>query len=98
MPSWDLFEAQTESYKEQVLPKNITKRIAIEMANPLCWARYVDLEGTVIGIDTFGASAPGSKAVEDYGFNVENVIDLVEKIIQYIDNIKDDFNQINLLQ
>jgi len=82
MPSWDLFEAQTESYKEQVLPKNITKRIAIEMANPLGWERYVGLEGTIIGIDTFGASAPGSKVVEEYGFNVENVIDQVEKIIQ----------------
>src|SRR5699024_11422819 len=94
MPSWDLFEAQTESYKEQVLPKNITKRIAIEMANPLGWERYVGLEGTIIGIDTFGASAPVSKVVEEYGFNVENVIEQEEKIILKIDYIKDNFIEI----
>lgn len=82
MPSWDLFEAQTDSYKESVLPKNISKRIAIEMANPLGWERYVGLEGTIIGIDGFGASAPGNKVMEEYGFNVDNVVKQVEKTIK----------------
>lgn len=82
MPSWDLFEAQSKNYKESVLPKNITKRIAIEMANPLGWERYVGLEGTIIGIDGFGASAPGNKVVEEYGFNVENVVKQVENTIK----------------
>ncbi|HLR59859.1 MAG TPA: transketolase [Pseudogracilibacillus sp.] len=82
MPSWDLFEAQPTAYKETVLPKDITKRVAIEMANPLGWERFVGLEGTIIGIDTFGASAPGNKVVEAYGFNVENVVKQVENTIK----------------
>ncbi len=82
MPSWDLFEAQSEDYKNSVLPKNITNRIAIEMANPLGWERYVGMEGTIIGIDTFGASAPGNKVLEEYGFNVENVVKQVENKIK----------------
>lgn len=82
MPSWDLFEAQSEDYKNAVLPKNITNRIAIEMANPLGWERYVGIEGTIIGIDTFGASAPGNKVIEEYGFNVENVVKQVENKIK----------------
>ena len=82
MPSWDLFEAQSKDYKESVLPKKITKRVAIEMANPLGWERYVGLEGTIIGIDGFGASAPGNKVVEAYGFNVENVVKQVENTIK----------------
>ncbi len=82
MPSWDLFEAQSQAYKESVLPKEITNRIAIEMANPLGWERYVGMNGTIIGIDTFGASAPGNKVVEAYGFSVENVVKQVKKSIK----------------
>src|SRR5699024_4392003 len=57
MPSWDRFEAQDLQYKEEVLPKNVTARVAIEMAATLGWERYVGFEGKVIGIDKFGASA-----------------------------------------
>ncbi|GAA3323920.1 hypothetical protein GCM10020331_049720 [Ectobacillus funiculus] len=59
-----MFEAQSKEYKESVLPRAVTKRLAIEMGSTLGWHRYVGLDGDVVGIDTFGASAPGEK---DYG-------------------------------
>lgn len=59
MPNWFAFEQQTDEYKESVIPKELTKRVAIEMASPLGWHKYVGTEGKVIGIDGFGASAPG---------------------------------------
>ncbi|WP_243291834.1 transketolase [Bacillus sp. FJAT-47783] len=81
MPSWDRFEKQSASYKEQVLPKNVKKRLAIEMASPLGWERYVGDEGDILAIDTFGASAPGSKIMEEYGFTVENVVARVKALL-----------------
>lgn len=74
LPSFDLFEAQDEAYKESVLPKAVTKRVAIEAASPFGWERYIGSEGTMIGIDHFGASAPGDYVLEQFGFTVENVV------------------------
>jgi transketolase len=74
LPSFDLFESQTAAYIESVLPKAITKRVAIEAASPFGWERYVGFEGKVIGIDHFGASAPGNKILAEFGFTVENVV------------------------
>ncbi len=71
MPSTFLFEKQTEEYKEAVLPKSVTNRLAIEMGSPLGWYKY---SSDVLGIETFGASAPGDEVIEKYGFTVENVI------------------------
>src|SRR5699024_6781058 len=68
MPNWNAFDQQTDEYKASVLPPSITKRVAIEMASPLGWHKYVGTEGKVIGIDGFGASAPGDLVVEKYGF------------------------------
>ena len=65
MPNWFAFEQQTDEYKESVIPKELTKRVAIEMASPLGWHKYVGTEGKVIGIDGFGASAPGDLVVEN---------------------------------
>lgn len=81
MPSWDLFEEQSESYKEEVLPKSITKRMSLEMGSSLGWERYVGLEGKTLAVDTFGASAPGNIVVEKYGFSVENVVKEVKKLV-----------------
>ncbi len=81
MPSMDRFEAQTAEYKESVLPKAVTKRFAIEMGATFGWHRYVGLEGDVLGIDTFGASAPGEKIMEEYGFTVENVVRKVKEML-----------------
>ena len=65
MPNWFAFEQQSDEYKESVIPASITKRVAIEMASPLGWHKYVGTEGKVIGIDGFGASAPGDLVVEN---------------------------------
>lgn len=74
MPNWYAFEQQSSEYKESILPSDVTKRIAIEMASPLGWHKYVGIEGKVIGINSFGASAPGDLVVEKYGFTKENIL------------------------
>ncbi|MGL9898934.1 transketolase [Enterococcus sp. MSG3287] len=74
MPSFDLFEKQSAEYKESVLPKAVTKRVAIEAAASFGWERYVGTEGKTITIDHFGASAPGGLVLEKFGFTPENVV------------------------
>ena len=74
MPSFDLFEKQTAEYKESVLPKAVTKRVAIEAASPFGWERYVGTAGTTVTINHFGASAPGDLVLKEFGFTVENVV------------------------
>ena len=74
MPSWEMFDAQDASYKESVLPKAVTKRLAVEAGSTFGWCRYVGSAGDVIGIDTFGASAPGDVCLEKFGFTVDNVL------------------------
>ncbi|KKE80248.1 transketolase [Bacilli bacterium] len=81
MPSWDRFEAQDEAYKKAVLPSEVRARVAIEMGATLGWERYVGLDGKVLGINRFGASAPGDKVIEEYGFTVENVVKTVEEVL-----------------
>ncbi|NRD79062.1 transketolase [Bacillus sp. BRMEA1] len=82
MPSWDRFEAQSKEYKDTVLPKNVKKRLGIEMGASLGWHKYVGDEGEVIAIDKFGASAPGEKIMEEYGFSVQNVVAKVKALLQ----------------
>lgn len=77
MPNWNAFEQQSEEYKESVIPSSVTKRVAIEMASPLGWHKYVGAAGKVIAIDGFGASAPGDLVVEKYGFTKENILNQV---------------------
>lgn len=74
LPSFDLFEAQDEAYKESVLPKAVTKRVAVEAASSFGWERYIGYAGKMISIDHFGASAPGDFVLEQFGFTVENVV------------------------
>lgn len=74
MPSWDRFEKQSAAYKESVLPKNVPARLAIEMGASLGWHKYVGDHGNVIAVDQFGASAPGDKIEEEYGFTIKNII------------------------
>jgi transketolase len=75
MPSMFLFEQQSDEYKESVLPKSIRKRLAVEMASEFGWHKYVGLDGKVISVDTFGASAPANIVIPNYGFTVENVVE-----------------------
>jgi transketolase len=74
MPSWELFDAQDAAYQESVLPKAVTKRLAVEAGITMGWCRYVGAEGDVLGVDRFGASAPGGLVMEKFGFTVENVV------------------------
>ena len=81
MPSWELFENQDQAYKDAVLPPQLKKRLAVEMARPFGWERYIGSEGAVLGIDKFGASAPGHQVVEAYGFTVENVVSKAKQLL-----------------
>lgn len=74
MPSMDLFEMQDAAYRESVLPKAITKRVAVEMGSSFGWERYVGFEGKTVTVDKFGASAPASRVLPEYGFTTENVV------------------------
>ncbi|GIO84414.1 transketolase [Paenibacillus faecis] len=74
LPSWDLFDKQDQAYKDSVILPDVKARVAVEMAHPFGWERYVGEKGSVIGINTFGASAPGDKVIEEYGFTVANVV------------------------
>jgi len=74
MPSWNLFDQQNAAYKEEVLPKNIRKRLAVEAGSSVGWMKYTTDDGDVIGIDKFGESAPAEEIMKEYGFTVENVV------------------------
>ena len=74
MPSWELFEEQSDEYKEEVLPSNVTKRLAVEAGSQLGWHKYVGMNGKVISMESFGASAPSKLLFEKFGFTVENVV------------------------
>jgi transketolase len=76
----DRFEQQSAEYKESVLPKTVTKRLAIEMGSSFGWHKYVGFEGDVLAIDQFGASAPGEVVMEQYGFTVDNVVAKVKAL------------------
>ncbi|WP_341320734.1 transketolase [Solibacillus sp. FSL H8-0523] len=80
MPSMDRFEQQSKEYKESVLPKSVTKRLAIEMGASFGWHKYVGFEGDVLAIDQFGASAPEKVVLKEYGFTVENVVAKVKAL------------------
>lgn len=80
VPSTELFDAQDAAYKEEILPNAIRRRLAIEMGATQSWYKYVGLDGKVLGIDTFGASAPAQTVIDNYGFTVENVVKLVGEL------------------
>lgn len=80
MPSTNIFDAQDATYKESVLPTTVTKRVAIEAAHTDFWYKYVGLNGKVVGMTTFGESAPGNVLFEHFGFTVENVVKTVNSL------------------
>ena len=81
MPSWELFNRQSEDYKELVLPSSITKRVSIEMGISLGWDRYVGPEGKMMSIETFGASGTGAAVMELFGFTTENVVQTAKSLL-----------------
>ncbi len=74
MPSWELFDRQPQAYRDQVLPPEVTARLAIEAGVSQGWCKYVGNHGDVIGVDRFGASAPGKVVMEEYGFTSDHVV------------------------
>jgi transketolase len=81
MPSWDLFEKQTQTYRDEVLPPATTARLAIEAAYPFGWERYTGSKGAVIGMTRFGASAPYKVLAEKFGFTADNIVRRVHELL-----------------
>jgi transketolase len=81
MPSWDLFERQEQSYRDRVLPPDVSARVAVEMASTFGWAQYAGAKGRIIGMRTFGASAPLKDLQEKFGFTTEAVIQAARELL-----------------
>ncbi len=82
MPSMDLFEMQSDKYKEEILPKTVRNRVAIEAYSELGWGKYVGLDGKVIAMKGFGASAPANELFNHFGFTVENIVNTVKELVK----------------
>jgi transketolase len=80
LPSWELFEAQPADYRASVLPPAIRARVTIEAASPMGWLRYATDDGEIIGLDHFGASAPGGVLMEKMGLTVERVVEAAKRV------------------
>ena len=81
MPCTDLFDAQSDAYKEQVLPSGVSRRVAIEAGVSNGWWQYVGQSGRIVGLDRFGASAPASELFEYFGFSVDNVLKIARELL-----------------
>ncbi len=81
MPSWEIFDEQSAEYKASVLPANVPK-LAVEAGSPLGWWKYVGTDGDVIGLDRYGASAPGTIVLEKLGFTAQNVAARAKKLVK----------------
>ncbi len=81
MPSWELFEQQDAAYKESVLPSAVTARVSVEMASTFGWERYVGLKGKMIGMRSFGASAPLKDLLKKFGFLADNVVAAAKELL-----------------
>ncbi len=82
MPSWELFEKSSQEYKNSVLLPNVKARLAIEAGISMGWDRYVGDKGAVIGMNGFGASAPGNIVMQKFGFTVENVVNKAIELLK----------------
>jgi transketolase len=81
LPSWHLFEAQTQEYRDSVLPPAVTKRVAVEAGIRLGWERYTTTGGTFVGVNKFGASAPYERILKEYGITVEHVLEAAKNLL-----------------
>jgi transketolase len=81
LPSWDLFDKQDEAYRESVLPKSVKARVAVEQASTFGWERYVGPAGRIIGMHTFGASAPLKALLTKFGFTPEKVVEAAREVL-----------------
>ena len=81
MPCWELFDRQPAEYQQAVLPDQVTARLAVEAGLPMGWCRYTGTHGDVVGVDTFGASAPAKEILKHYGFTVENIVARAQELL-----------------
>jgi transketolase len=81
MPCAELFSAQNAAYREAVLPSAVRARLAIEAAPPDYWHKFVGLDGSVIGVNRFGESAPAAQLFKEYGFTVEHVVTAAKNLV-----------------
>jgi transketolase len=81
IPCWELFEQQDAAYKANVLPQNVTARVSAEMASTFGWERYVGAKGKMVGMHSFGASAPLKDALKKFGFSAENVVAAAREVL-----------------
>jgi transketolase len=81
MPSWDIFERQPRSYREGVLPPHVSPRIAVEQGSTIGWERYVGVVGQVIGMKTFGASAPLKELQHKFGFEAARIVATAKELL-----------------
>lgn len=81
MPSFEIFEEQDQQYKDSILPKNVTKRLGVEAGCSFGWHKYIGIDGEMVSMDNFGASAPFNKLFEKYGFTAENVYNKAKKLL-----------------
>ncbi len=82
LPCWERFEAQDAAYREAVLPRDVRRRVSVEMGVTLGWDRWAGDEGAIIGLDHFGASAPGGTIVEEFGFTADHVADVGRRVVR----------------
>ena len=81
MPSWELFDEQPRSYREQIIPPHVKARMAIEAGSSMGWHRWTGDHGAVLALDQFGASAPGNRVLKEYGFSVDNVVKMALELL-----------------
>jgi transketolase len=80
MPSWELFAGQPESYRDGVLPPAVRTRVALEAAGPMGWSRWTTDDGSMIGMEGFGASAPGERLYQEFKLTPEHVAETVRRL------------------
>ena len=81
LPSWELFDAQPQAYRDHVLPAGCLKRVAIEAASTFGWERYVGSSGKMVGMTSFGASAPADELMKQFGFTAENLLKVARELL-----------------
>jgi len=81
MPSWELFDEQPQAYRDSVLPPRVRARVAVEAGTVLGWEHYVGLDGVVVGMRSFGASAPGEVLYEKFGLTAQHVADRARSLL-----------------
>ena len=86
LPSTDVFEQQDAEYRQSVLPAEVGARVVVEASHKDWWYKYAGLEGAIIGMESFGESAPAEQLFAEFGFTVENVVATVEELLESLDD------------